>query len=82
MVRLINPEDWFLVMVMLGGVVTFPFIIACIALAFRIPLNKLFNKEIIIIFFQLLGIFFLSLLLMQVSVLSDGMGANLIYGRF
>jgi hypothetical protein len=82
MVRLINPEDWFLVVVMLAGVVTFPFIISCIALAFKIPLNKLFNKEIIIIFFQLLGIFFFSLLLMQVSVLSDGMGANLIYGRF
>lgn len=82
MVRLINPEDWFLVMIVLAGVVTFPLIIACLALAFKIPLNKLFNKEIIIIFFQLLGIFFFSLLLIQVSVLSDGMGANLIYGRF
>ena len=82
MVRLINPEDWFLVMVMLAGVVTFPFIIACMGLAFKISLSKLFNREIIIIFFQLLGIFFFSLLLIQVSVLSDGMGANLIYGRF
>ena len=82
MVRLINPEDWFLVMIVLAGVVTFPLIIACMALAFKIPLNKLFNREIIIIFFQLLGIFFFSLLLIQVSVLSDGMGAILIYGRF
>ena len=45
-------------MIVLAGVVTFPLIIACMALAFKIPLNKLFNREIIIIFFQLLGIFF------------------------
>ena len=82
MVRLINPEDWFLVMMLLAGVLTFPFIIACMALAFKIPLNKLFNKEIVVIFFQLLGIVFFSLLLMQISILSDGMGAKLIYGRF
>ena len=69
-------------MIVLAGVVTCPLIIACLALAFKIPLNKLFNREIIIIFLQLLGIFFFSLLLIQVSVLSDGMGANLIYGRF
>lgn len=82
MVRLINPEDWFLVMTVLAGVVTFPIIVACMALAFKVPLNKIFNREIIAIFFQLLGIAFFSLLLMQVSILSDGMGANLIYGRF
>lgn len=82
MVRLINPEDWFLVMAVLAGVVTFPVIVACMALAFKVPLNKIFNREIIVIFFQLLGIAFFSLLLMQVSILSDGMGANLIYGRF
>ncbi len=82
MVRLINPEDWFLVMAVLAGVVTFPLIVACMALVFKLPLNKIFNKEIIVTFFQLVGIFFFSLLLMQVSILSDGMGANLIYGRF
>lgn len=82
MVRLINPEDWFLVMAVLAGVVTFPFIVACMALTFKVPLNKIFNREIIGIFFQLLGIVFFSLLLMQVSIFSDGMGANLIYGRF
>lgn len=82
MVRLINPEDWFLVLTVLAGLITFPLLVAGIAMVFRVSLGKIFNKEVLSVFGQLLGIVFFSMLLIQVSIYSDGMGASLIYGRF
>jgi hypothetical protein len=82
MVRLINPEDWFLVLIVLEALISFPLLIAITAFIFKIPFVKIFNQEIGIIFLQLSGIVLFTFLLIQVSVNSDGMGANLIYGRF
>ena len=82
MVRLINPEDWFLVFLILTAAISFPLIIAGISFIFKIPLKKVFNIEVLITLFQLIGILFLSLLLIQLSISSDGIGTNLIYGRF
>lgn len=82
MVRLINPEDWFLVLTVLASLLTLPFVIATIALIFKIPLSKVFDKAIWTVVAQLFGIVIFTLLLIQVNIYSDGMGAKLIYGRF
>jgi hypothetical protein len=82
MVRLINPEDWFLVLTVLASLLTFPIVIALISKICGIPLSKSFDKKIWIVAAQLFGIVVFTLLLIQVSIYSDGMGAKLIYGRF
>jgi len=82
MVRLINPEDWILVLAVLGSLVSFPAALAIVASIYKIPLSKIFNKGTWVVVAQLTGIVLFTLLLIQVSVYSDGMGAKLIYGRF
>jgi len=82
MVRLINPEDWFLVLTVLAALITLPLTIAIIAFLCKIPLSLGFNKEIWTVVAQILGIIIFTLLLIQVNIYSDGMGAKLIYGRF
>jgi hypothetical protein len=82
MASLINPEDWFLIMTVLASVVTFPLAIALIALVCKIPLAKIFNKAIWTVVAQLFGIVIFTLLLIQININSDGLGAALIYGRF
>jgi hypothetical protein len=82
MASLINPEDWFLILTVLASVVTFPLIVAVIALLCKIPLSKVFNKAIWTVVAQLFGIVIFTLLLIQINIDSDGLGAALIYGRF
>lgn len=82
MVRLINPEDWFLVFVVFASFLTFPIVLTVIAKFCKIPLSKVFDRAIWTVVFQLIGIILLTLLLIQTSVHSDGMGSKLIYGRF
>jgi hypothetical protein len=82
MLRVINPEDWFLVLIVFGSLVTFPAVLAVTARVFNVPLSRIFNKEIWIIVGQISGIAIFTLLLIQVSIDSDGLGAKLIYGRF
>ena len=82
MVRLINPEDWFLILTILASLVSFPMVLALAALLCRIPLAKVFNIKLWTIVFQLVGIFIFVLLLIQASIHADGMGVKLIYGRF
>lgn len=82
MLHLINSEDWVLVLTVLGSLLTLPVVMATCAAIFKIPLFKIFNKGIWVVVAQLFGIVILTLLLLQVSIHSDGMGAKLIYGRF
>lgn len=79
---LINPEDWFLVLIVLASLVTFPAVMAIVARMFHIPLSKVFNKDIWVVAGQIFGIVIFTLLLIQVGIDSDGLGAKLIYGRF
>jgi hypothetical protein len=82
MTRFLNPEDLVLVLTVLASLVTFPAIIAIVARIFHIPLSAVFNREIWTVAGQILGIVIFTLLLIQVGINSDGLGAKLIYGRF
>jgi hypothetical protein len=82
MASLINPEDWFLILTVLASLATFPLVIAMIAMACKIPLSKIFNKAIWTVVAQLFGIVIFTLLLIQININSDGLGAKLLYGRF
>lgn len=82
MPRFINPEDWFLVLTILAGVGTFPLAMALVARVFGIPMKQVFNKEAWAVVGQVIGIVAFTLLLIQAGIDSDGLGANLIYGRF
>lgn len=82
MASLINPEDWFLILTVLASLATFPLVIAMIAMACKIPLSKIFNKTIWNVVAQLFGIVIFTLLLIQININSDGLGATLLYGRF
>ena len=82
MPRFINPEDWFLVLTVLAGLATFPVAIAAAAMAFGVPLDRVFNKRLWTVVGQIVGIVAFTLLLVQVGIDTDGLGANLIYGRF
>ena len=82
MVRLINPEDLFLILTILASLASFPIALTFVAFLCRIPLARVFNLKLWITVLQLLGIFLFTLMLIQASIQADGMGAKLIYGRF
>lgn len=82
MPRFINPEDWFLVLTVLASLATFPFVLAVVARTFGVPLDRVFNGRIWTVVGQVVGIVAFIFLLVQVGINSDGLGANLIYGRF
>ena len=82
MTRFLNPEDLVLVLTVLASLATFPAVIAIVARIFHIQFSAVFNREIWTVAGQILGIVIFTLLLIQVGIDSDGLGAKLIYGRF
>jgi hypothetical protein len=82
MPRFINPEDWFLVLTVFASLATFPIAIAAGARVFGVPLDRVFNRRVWAVVGQIVGIAAFILLLVQVGIDTDGLGAKLIYGRF
>jgi hypothetical protein len=82
MPRFINPEDWFLVLTVLSGLASLPLVLLAVAAIFHIPVKKVFDLDVWKVVGQMVGIVAFTLLLVQVGVDSDGLGAKLIYGRF
>lgn len=82
MVRLINPEDWLLVLAVLASLASLPLALLIVLRIFHIPAGTLFCRKAFLVAGQILGIILMILLLVQVGIDSDGLGAKLIYGRF
>ena len=78
----VSSADFILVMAVLVSAITFPVIVLIVSTVFRIPFSSILNVQVIGVIWKLFGIVLIAMLLLHVSIQSDGLSMQLIYGRF
>jgi hypothetical protein len=78
----IKASDFILVMAAFVSAITFPVIVLIVSVLFKIPFSSILNAQVIIVIGKLFGIVLIAMLLLHLSIQSDGLSSQLIYGRF